>query len=202
MKIKYQRTSTTQQHGNRFKLDKGSYDAVYFDQGVSGTKPFKERTQASKIVELVESGSVDEIHVEEIRDIGRNMVDTINTLDWLDQNQVTVVIRSMGNLASRVDGKRNEIWSLITSVMGSLYQMELENLKARTEMGRLAYLNAGGTLGRKRGSNETIKQFLEKEKSQQIISLLDRGKSVRDISGRLGVSLNLVVKVRKHYLVV
>ena len=200
MKIKYQRTSTTQQHENRFKLDKGSYGAVYFDQGVSGTKPFKERTEASKIVDLVEAGSVDELHVEEIRDIGRNMVDTINTLDWLDQNQVTVVIRSMGNLTSRVDGKKNEIWCLITSVMGSLYQMELENLKARTEMGRLAYLNAGGKLGRHRGTNETVKQFLEKEKSQQIISLLDKGKSVRDISGRLGVSLNLVVKVRKHYL--
>lgn len=202
MKIKYQRTSTSNQHGNRFQLDKGSYDAVFFDKGVSGTKPFKERTEASKIAELVETGDVSELHVEEIRDIGRNMVDTINTLAWLDEHHVTVVIRSMGNLASRVDGKRNEIWSLITSVMGSLYQMELENLKARTEMGRLAYLNSGGTLGRKRGSNESVKQFLEKEKSQQVISLLDKGKSVRDISGRLGVSLNLVVKVRKHYLTI
>jgi DNA-binding NarL/FixJ family response regulator len=67
-------------------------------------------------------------------------------------------------------------------------------------MGRVAYLNRGGTLGRKYGSNESIAQFLAKPKSKEIISLLDKGKSVRDIAGRLNVSLNLVVKVRKHYL--
>ena len=42
----------------------------------------------------------------------------------------------MGNLSSRVNGKRNEIWGLVSSVMSSLYAMELENLKIRTEMGR------------------------------------------------------------------
>jgi DNA invertase Pin-like site-specific DNA recombinase len=105
----------------------------------------------------------------------------------------------MGNLNSRINGKPNEIWGLITSIMSSLYAMELENLKSRTQMGRMAYLNRGGTLGRKFGSNESIAQFLSKPKSKEIISLLDKGKSVRDIAGRLKVSLNLVVKVRKHY---
>jgi len=37
-----------------------------------------------------------------------------------------------------------------------------------------------------------------KEKTQKIISLLEKGKSVRDISGRLGVSTKTVVKVRKY----
>jgi DNA invertase Pin-like site-specific DNA recombinase len=200
MRVKYQRTSTAQQHGERFSTDTDKYDLVLFDQGISGTKPFAERTQARKVVHLVESGNLNELVVEEIRDIGRNMVDTINTLDWLDKHEVNVVIRSMGNLGSRINGKPNEIWGLITSIMSSLYAMELENLKARTSMGRVAYLNRGGTLGRKYGSNESIAQFLSKPKSKEIISLLDKGKSVRDIAGRLNVSLNLVVKVRKYHL--
>ncbi|MFA7326734.1 MAG: helix-turn-helix domain-containing protein [Candidatus Kapaibacterium sp.] len=41
---------------------------------------------------------------------------------------------------------------------------------------------------------------MEKEKRQKIISLIDQGKSVRDISGHLSVSSSLIVKVRKHYL--
>lgn len=200
MNIKYQRTSTSQQHGKRFTTDTTKYDKVFFDKGISGTLPFKERTEGRKIFELVEQGKVSELYVEEIRDIGRNMVDTINTLDWLDQKQVTVVIRSMGNLASRVNGKKNEIWSLITSVMGSLYQMELENLKTRTKMGRDAYLRNGGKLGRKKGDTESLAKFLEKSKTKKIMSLLDQGKSVRDICGRLSVSPGLVVKVRKYYL--
>jgi DNA invertase Pin-like site-specific DNA recombinase len=200
MKVKYQRTSSSAQHGKRFEKDTNHYDLVLFDQGISGTTEFKSRTQAKKIVELAEAGMLRELVVEELRDIGRNMVDTINTLDWLDKNEVNVVIRSMGNLCSRVNGKRNEIWGLISSVMSSLYAMELENLKIRTEMGRKVYLMNGGKIGRERGTNETIKDFMNKPKSKEIISLLNKGKTVRDISGRLGVSLNLVVKVRKHLL--
>ena len=197
LRIKYQRTSTAHQHGDRFKLDTNPYNKVFFDQGISGTKPFMERTEAKKLVDLVNQGIVEELHVEEIRDIGRNMVDTINTLDWLDKNNVTVVIRSMGNLCSRVNGKRNEIWSLITATMSSLYQMELENLKIRTAMGRQAYLIKGGRIGRPNHSNETAKQFLDKPKSKEILSLLGKGKSLRDIAGRTNCSINLVVKVKR-----
>jgi DNA invertase Pin-like site-specific DNA recombinase len=197
LKIKYQRTSTAQQHGERFKIDKDIYNKVFFDQGISGTKPFNERTEAKKVIELVNQGLVDELVVEEIRDIGRNMVDTINTLDWLDKNNVNVVIKSMGNLCSRVNGKRNEIWTLITATMSSLYQMELENLKIRTKMGREAYLMKGGLIGRPRFTKETEKTFLEKPKTKEILSLLGKGKSLRDIAGRTNCSINLVVKVKR-----
>ena len=199
MRIKYQRTSTAQQHGKRFEKDTNKYDLVLFDQGISGTTAFKTRTNGKKIVEYVESGQLKELVVEELRDIGRNMVDTINTLDWLDKKNVNVVIRSMGNLCSRVNGKTNEIWGLISSVMSSLYSMELENLKLRTDMGRKVYVLNGGKLGRDIGTNESTKDFLNKPKCKEIISLLNKGKTVRDIAGRLEVSLNLVVKVRKYH---
>lgn len=198
MRVKYQRTSSAAQHGKRFEKDTNKYDLVLFDQGISGTTEFKSRTQAKKIVELVESGKLNELVVEELRDIGRNMVDTINTLDWLEKNEINVVIRGMGNLSSRANGKRNEIWGLVSSVMSSLYAMELENLKQRTEMGRKVYLMNGGKLGRERGTNESIKTFMQKPKSKEIISLLNKGKTVRDIAARLDVSFNLVIKVRKH----
>ena len=198
MKIKYQRTSTSNQHGERFSVDDNQYDLVLFDKGISGTKPFKDRTQAQKVIDLVESGNVNELVVEELRDIGRNTVDSINTLDWLENKKVNVVIRSLG-IQSRINNEPNPIWNLITSVMSSLYQMELENLKLRTKMGRDAYLMKGGKLGREKGSNESVKDFLQKPKSQIIISLLNQGKSVRDIAGRLGVSTTTVVKVRKFY---
>ena len=200
MKVKYQRTSTITQHGKRFDKDTNKYDMVLFDKGISGTTEFKTRTNGKKIVSLVENNELKELVVEELRDIGRNMVDTINTLDWLDKNEVNVVIRSMGNLCSRVNGKRNEIWGLVSSVMSSLYALELENLKIRTEMGRRVYVINGGVLGRKAGSNESIKDFLEKPKSKEIISLLEKGKSIRDIAGRLKCSFNLVVKIRKLYM--
>ena len=42
--------------------------------------------------------------------------------------RVNVVVESMGNLQSIVNGKKNPIWNLITSVMSSLYELERENI--------------------------------------------------------------------------
>lgn len=200
MKIKYNRTSTINQEGERFKLDKDIYDMTLFDKGVSGKVPFMERENGKVLVGLVMEGKVSELVVEELSRLGRNTVDTLTTLKWLEDNGVNVVVRGMGNLQSNIDGKKNPIWNLITSVMSSLYELERENICERTEMGRKMFVINGGKLGRKVGTVENRQEFLQKETNQKIISLLDKGKSIRDISGRLGISTTTVVKVRKYYL--
>jgi DNA invertase Pin-like site-specific DNA recombinase len=124
----------------------------------------------------------------------------LTTLKWLEDNGVNVVVKGMGNLQSQVNGKKNPIWNLITSVMSSLYELERENIMERTEMGRKMFVINGGKLGRKIGTVENRQEFLQKENNQKIISLLDKGKSVRDISGKLGVSTKTIVKVRKYHL--
>ena len=198
MKVKYNRTSTIQQEGKRFDLDKNEYDLTLFDKGVSGKIPFSERTEGNKLTQLVNDGKVSEVVVEELSRLGRNTIDTLTTLKFFEDNGVNVVVKSMGNLQSMVNGKKNPIWNLITSVMSSLYELERENILERTEMGRKMYVMNGGKLGRKVGSVENRKEFLQKDKTKKIVSLLEKGKSVRDISSRLGVSTKTIVKVRKY----
>ena len=200
MRIKYNRTSTIQQEGERFKLDKDNYDLTLFDKGVSGKIPFSERDKGRELTQLVQNGEVDEVVVEELSRLGRNTIDTLTTLKFFEENGVNVVVKSMGNLQSLVNGKKNPIWNLITSVMSSLYEVERENILERTEMGRKMYVMNGGKLGRKIGTTESRNDFLKKDRTQKIISLLDKGKSVRDISSRLGVSPKTIVKVRKYVL--
>ena len=198
MKIKYNRTSTIQQEGERFKLDKDIYDLTIFDKGVSGKIPFSEREGGIKLTNLVNEGKVKEVVVEELSRLGRNTIDTLTTLKSFEEKGINVVVRGMGNLQSMIDGKKNPIWNLITSVMSSLYELERENILERTEMGRKMYVMNGGKLGRKIGSVENRKEFLQKDKTKKIVSLLEKGKSVRDISSRLGVSTKTIVKVRKY----
>ena len=198
LKIKYNRTSTIQQKGERFGLDKDNYDLTLFDKGVSGKIPFSEREEGKKLTELVNDGKVSEVVVEELSRLGRYTIDTLTTLKFFEENGVNVVVNSMGNLQSMVNGKKNPIWNLITSVMSSLYELERENILERTEMGRKMYVMKGGKLGRKVGTTESRKDFLNKERTKKIMNLLDKGKSVRDISGRLGVSTKTIVKVRKY----
>ena len=198
MKVKYNRTSTIQQEGERFKLDKDNYDLTIFDKGVSGKIPFSEREGGIKLNKLVNEGKVREVVVEELSRLGRNTIDTLTTLKSFEEKGINVVVRGMGNLQSMIDGKKNPIWNLITSVMSSLYELERENILERTEMGRKMYVMNGGKLGRKVGSVENRKEFLQKDKTKKIVSLLEKGKSVRDISSRLGVSTKTIVKVRKY----
>ena len=76
MKIKYNRTSTLKQTGQRFEADKESYDLILFDR-ISGSVPFRDRPKAKELVDLVESGKVSELHVAELSRLGRHTGDCI-----------------------------------------------------------------------------------------------------------------------------
>lgn len=195
MKIKYNRVSHVTQTGNRFSLDEDTYDLVILDK-VSGSVSFKDRVGGKQIEDLVKSGSLKTLITEEFSRLGRNTGDVIKTLEWLDENNVNVVIRNIG-LQSRPNGKKNPIWKMISSVMSSLYEMELDNIKERTSVGLQVYVQNGGKLGRPAGKNETENQFLNKEMTKQVLYYLKKGKTVRDISNKLGCSNSTVIKTKK-----
>ena len=194
MKLKYNRTSTMNQDGERFKVDEDQYSKTIMDKGVSGVVPFREREGGREIVDLVERGELKELVVEELSRLGRNTGDCITTLEWLEENKVNVVVRNIG-LQSRPNGVKNPIWKMITSVMSSIYEMELENIKERTHYGRMMYVRNGGKLGRPKGS-EKPKEFLSKPKSKQIMKYLELGMSVRETSKLVGCSSKTVMKVK------
>lgn len=195
MKIKYNRVSHVTQTGNRFSIDEDTYDLVIMDK-VSGSVSFKDRVGGKQIEDLVKSGLLKTLVTEEFSRLGRNTGDVIKTLEWLDENNVNVVIRNIG-LQSRPNGQKNPIWKMISSVMSSLYEMELDNIKERTSVGLQVYVQNGGKLGRPSGKNETENQFLNKEMTQKILFYLKKGKTVREISHKLGCSNSTVIKTKK-----
>lgn len=194
MIIKYNRVSTLNQSGERFKVDSTSYDKVILDK-ISGTVPFKEREGGKEIVSLVENGEVEELVLEELSRCGRNTGDVIKTLEWLEDQEVNVKVRNIG-LESRPGGKKNPIWKMITSVMSSLYEMELENIRERTHYGRMMYVKNGGKLGRPKGSTESEKEFMDKPTSKKIKGYLEDGLTIRDTSILVGCSTSTVQKVK------
>jgi len=201
MRVKYNRTSTIQQDGNRFELDDNPYDLVLFDKGVSGSVPFNERPEGKRLMNLVRSGQVTTVVFEELSRCGRNTVDVLNTLEILEENEVNVVVRNLG-IQSRPNGKpKNPVWKMIVSVMSSLYELEREHIRERTEMGRMVYLMKGGKLGRPKNSSESDHKFLNKPKSQEILKYLNKGKfSQREISKLCRVSPKTIRKVKGVYL--
>jgi len=196
MRIKYNRISHALQSGsgNRFQNDTEIYDLTLLDK-ISGTIAFKDRPKGVELTKLVEEGKVTEIVIEEFSRIGRNTGDVINTLLWLEEKKINVVVRNLG-LQSRPNGERNPIWNMISSIMSSLYAMELENIKERTSVGRLVYVQNGGRLGRPAGTSENNKSFLDKPASQAIIKGLRKGLTIREISKVTSASTKTVMKVK------
>ncbi len=195
MKVKYNRVSTLQQSGDRFGLDSDIYDLTLLDK-VSGSMPFKDRPKGKEVLILVEAGEVSDLVVEEFSRLGRNTGDVIRTLEWLEENEVNVHVLNNG-LQSRPNGKKNPIWKMISSVMSSLYEMELENIKERTMMGRAVYVQKGGKLGRPEGSNESERQFLNKDKSREILKYLNKKRTIREISKITSASNKTILKVKQ-----
>lgn len=194
MRVKYNRVSTQIQSGNRFEADTEKYDLTLLDK-ISGTVPFKDRPQAKILINQIELGLVKEVIVEELSRLGRHTGDCISTLEWLDIKGVNVIVRNLG-IQSRPNGKKNPIWNVITSVISSLYALELDSIKERTSVGRQIYVQKGGILGRKVGSTLSDRDFIEKPKSKKILEYLDKGWTLREIAKQLDCSTKTIQKVK------
>lgn len=194
MRVKYNRVSTQIQSGNRFEADKEKYDLTLLDK-ISGTVPFKDRPQAKILINQIELGLVKEVIVEELSRLGRHTGDCITTLEWMDEKGVNVIVRNLG-VQSRPNGKKNPIWNVITSVISSLYALELDSIKERTSVGRQIYVQKGGILGRKVGSTLSDRDFIEKPKSKKIVEYLEKGWTLREIAKQVDASTKTVMKVK------
>ena len=191
------RTSTINQKGERFKLDKDNYDLTINDFGVSGKIPFNRREGGSKLIELVKEGKVTKIVFEDLSRCGRTLKDSINTLDFFFEKGVVIKVRNIGIESHTPNGEKNPMWNIVTSILSSVYEMERERILEITEMGRKQYVLNGGKLGRKVGSMEDKMVFERKPQTKSIMKLLKMGKSNRDIIGRLNCSPKTITKVRK-----
>ena len=194
MKVKYNRVSTQIQSGNRFEADTEKYDLTLLDK-ISGTVKFKDRPQAKILIDYIQKGIVKEVVVEELSRLGRHTGDCISTLEWMDEKGVNVFVRNLG-VQSRPNGNKNPIWNVITSVISSLYALELDSIKERTSVGRQIYVQKGGVLGRKVGSTLSDRDFIEKPKTKKILEYLEKGWTLREIAKQVDASTKTVMKVK------
>ena len=194
MKVKYNRVSTLLQTVNRFEADTENYDLVLLDK-ISGSVCFSDRPKSKELIKLIHSGVVTEIVIEELSRLGRNTGDVIKTLEWFEKMDINVRVKNIG-LESRPLGKKNPIWKMITSVMSSLYELELENILERTSVGRMVYVQNGGILGRPIGERETELKFISKTRNQKALDFIKKGWSMREISKQLDMSTKTISKVK------
>lgn len=199
MKVKYVRYSSIGQKADRQLIDVQSkqYDKVYIEQ-VSGCVPFQDRMEGSRLLADVTTGKVKQLHIDEISRLGRNTIDTLKTIQFLEENKVKLTVENLGLSSHLEDGSINPIFKLISTIIATIAEQERECIAERLDAGRIAARTKGVKFGRKTGSTESTKEFLNKPNCKQILKLLAKNKyTIRDISKQLDCSVNLVLKVKK-----
>lgn len=195
MKVRYHRVSTLHQTAGRLEADKEKYDKEFFEK-ISGKVNFKDRPQAKELIKLIEQKKVSELHIIELSRLGRNTADVITTLEWLEQQEVNVVIKNIG-LETMPQGVKNPIAKLLTGILASIYELERQNIIERSAHGLTAYLASGKVLGRKKGSTISDAQFMEKPASKKCLEYLKKGRTIRETAKICDVSTRTVQKVKK-----
>ena len=78
---------------------------------------------------------------------------------------------------------------------GACAQLERDNISSRLQSGRKRYIEKGGKLGRKVGSVKTTTQM--KAEYREVISLLRKGYSIRDVAKLSGKGVSTVQRVKR-----
>ena len=193
MKARYVRISTPNQNKERQLVKQHPNEKLFIDV-CSGSIPFNKREQGRELLRCVELDEIEYISVHAVDRLGRNLLDILTTLKYLDDHRGTVKIDSLG-LESRVKNKPNPAFKLITTVMGQIGEMERETMLERQREG-IAIAKAKGIYkGRVRGSKQSKQDFLNQYTN--VIKELKSGISLRKTAKLCDVSLGTVQKVKK-----
>ena len=194
MKARYIRVSTGNQKTARQEQKASIEELIYIDI-ISGVKNFNDRPEGRKLIKDIIEGKITSLVVSSIDRLGRNLVDILKTIEFLNLNKINLRVDNLG-LDSIANGKENTAFKLIISVMASVAEMEREAILERQREGiMIAKLN-GTYKGRVKGSKESNQVFLDKYKD--VIKSLKKGNSVRDTAKICRVSIGTVQKVNKY----
>lgn len=193
MKVKYCRVSTESQSVERQLLDKSEYDKIY-SENISGSVSMEKRSVGNQLLTDIKTGKVKELVVEEISRIGRDALDVMKTLRLCEEMGVNVVISNLG-IQSITNGKRNDMFSLVSGIVLSLAENERRSIAERCGAGRVAARSRGVRFGRVTGVVESDTKFFSKPKVKEIVKDLRNGYPYSVIAKNRECSIGLVQKV-------
>ena len=189
--IKYIRVSTMEQSVDR---QANTEVAVVIDK-CSGAIEFKDRKNGSRVFKMAENGEIDTLLVHSIDRLGRSTLDILSTIQGLTELGVNVVSEKEG-LQTLINGKENPISKLMISIIATLSEFELNQIRSRQREGieeakkRGAYKANGGK------QLESVSQFLSKKKNAKCLKLLKSGSSIRTAAALSFVSAGTSAKIK------
>lgn len=193
MNILYTRVSSIGQvKANGDDRQQQSFSNIKFDyildEVESGSVPFFDRPLGSQLKNIIAENVDVTLFVEDVDRLGRDLLDILQTFQYLNEKGVNVFIQRYG-MYSLIDGKQNDTFKLVLSLMGTFAELERSKINERTRQGRELKKQKDNQLktidpkhkditykGRKVGAVESDESFYKKHKD--VIELLKQNTQV------------------------
>ena len=187
----------TERQTNELKeyANKMGYELVgVYEEKVSGFKKNEDRPIFSRMLEEIEKGTIDKVLVWELSRIGRSVIQSLQNIQLLTDKKVSIYIKNF-NLETLNDDKTpNALSMFMVQILFSVANMEAQLTKSRMISGYRNHVKNGGKVGRKMGSIETEEETIQKH--SDVLKLLKKKLSIRQISGLTNKSTNTILKVK------
>ena len=177
------------------------YDLVkVFNEHISGAKKNSDRPilveaieKCKELSELKDARVI--LLVSELSRVGRNAFEVLETIKILVDNGINLYLQKEQMTLLDDNGKPSLFAPIMLATLSTCAQLERENITFRLNSGRKRYIENGGRLGRPRGSVKTTEKKLEEYK--EVVTLLKKNYTMRDVAKLSGVSISSVQRVKK-----
>ena len=171
-----------------------------FNEHISGAKKNSDRPilveaieKCKELSELKDARVI--LLVSELSRVGRNAFEVLETIKILVDNGINLYLQKEQMTLLDDNGKPSLFAPIMLATLSTCAQLERENITFRLNSGRKRYIENGGRLGRPRGSVKTTEKKLEEYK--EVVTLLKKNYTMRDVAKLSGVSISSVQRVKK-----
>ena len=198
MKIGYARVSSLDQNLNRQieVLEEFGAEKVFREKRSGAT--VNERIVFKEVLDFVRSG--DQLIVESIDRLGRNYDEVIDTVNFLKQKDVQLVITSLPIMSEAIGNPLLDkfIKDLIIQILAMIAEQERSESKRRQAQGIKLAKSKGIYKGRPTLYSPNAKDPQKRLVYHRVVSQLNEGIAISQISKEVGITRQTIYRIKKE----
>ena len=168
-----------------------------FEEYISGGKRNDERPILQDAIYYCIENKVDFLLVNELSRVGRSTFEVLETIKTLIDHKINLYMQKEQFTLLGDDGKPSMFAPIMLATLATCAQIERDNIQFRLSSGYKNFKANGGKVGRKKGSIKTDEQ--KREQYQEVIQLLRKGYSVRNIAKITQRGISTVQRIKTDF---
>ena len=168
-----------------------------FEEYISGGKRNDERPILQDAIDYCIENKVDFLLVNELSRVGRSTFEVLETVKTLIDHKINLYMQKEQLTLLDDNGKPSVFAPIMLATLATCAQIERDNIQFRLSSGYKNHRANGGKVGRKIGSTKSTEQ--KKEEYKEIIQLLKKGYSVRNVAKISNRGISTIQRIKTDF---